>query len=73
MCSNLSALKANQHANNVAASARRLKSHVPLIATVADSCRGRSERWGGAWGGGELDVSTTCSVNQLQVVEKIIE
>lgn len=72
MCSNLSALKANQHANNVAASARRLKSHVPLIATVADSCRERSERWGGA-GGGELDVSTTCWVNQLQVVEKIIE
>lgn len=37
MCSKLSALKANQHANNVAASARRLKSHVPLIATVADT------------------------------------
>lgn len=37
MCSKLSALKANQHANNFAASARRLKSHVPLIATVADT------------------------------------
>lgn len=52
MCSNLSALKANQHANNVAASARRLKSHVPLIATVADSCRGRSEEVGWCLGGG---------------------
>lgn len=52
MCSNLSALKANQHANNVAASARRLKSHVPLIATVADSCRGRSDEVGWCLGGG---------------------
>lgn len=53
MCSNLSALKANQHANNVAASARRLKSHVPLIATVADSCRGRSDEVGWSeWGVG---------------------
>lgn len=52
MCSNLSALKANQHANNVAASARRLKSHVPLIATVADSCRGRSDEVG--WCRGEV-------------------
>lgn len=72
MCSNLSALKANQHANNVAASARRLKSHVSLIATVADSCRGRLDEVGWCLGG-ELDVSTTCWVNQLQVVEKIIE
>lgn len=41
MCSNLSALKANQHANNVAASSVRLKSHVPLIATVASAASGQ--------------------------------
>lgn len=72
MCSKLSALKANQHANNVAASARRLKSHVPLIATVADTLvQGETSDEVGQGGVGV--VSTTCWVNQLQVVEKIIE